>query len=536
MVNNWSGAMTDKNPKVFLNGRFRIAASSGEPVEIRSAKARALIALLACSEDGWRERHWIQSILWSDRASEQAAGSLRQTLRQLRVTLKNTGIALISDRASVSLDLDALEIAEEESQEFLEGMHIPDPAFIAWLSQERRRRRGSTSVFGEQENPIRTSDWNIVLSNSSVDQGSNRWFENLLSDALSRSLREYFSAPVSVDSEAITNDGTIRVQTECFSIAQDAISVRVAIDHPGANHQIWSGNRSIPLSGAPPIDHPDMLQLVNEMVEALGDYLILVGDNNSLFTDPDKICRMAIRSLFAMTPEKVAEADASFERAFEMQQRGLYLAWRAQLRAIQSIERHNVDAKTLEEEGRYFCERALELEPSNSMVLATLANALRRFERNDQRSLHMAKQSVQINPANPMGWWALSAALLYVGEDAASLKAGVIARRLAILSPNRFWWDNQRFAPYLLNGNLQKATEFAELSHAGNPNFRPPLRHLIALYANDGRDEEALEAARKLANLESDFAIERLVRDASYPASLLGKTPNLDTDRLLSLK
>jgi tetratricopeptide (TPR) repeat protein len=206
-----------------------------------------------------------------------------------------------------------------------------------------------------------------------------------------------------------------------------------------------------------------------------------------------------------------------------------------QLRAIQLIEKHPVDEAATKEEGQQFYAQALNLEPNNSMVLATLANSLRRFGRDDAHSLFLAERSVRLNPANSFAWWALSAASSYVGRAEVAYRDAQVARRMAILSPHRFWWDNQVYTSALISGRIGEALKFAEAAHAGNPEFRPPLRYLIALHASEGNMEEALVAAAKLQRLEPEFTIERLLNDESYPASLIHSAPNLRKERIASL-
>lgn len=532
------GSMARSKPKMFLLGIFRLEDAYGARVNISSSKAQGLLALLATTPNGERNRIWLQSMLWSDRGPEQAAGSLRQSLTFLRKALKPAGISLETDRQRIALDLSSVEIVQSGDGDFLEGIDVRDQEFERWLSDERQQRQSIVEAELRPSSGLErqsSGQWKIALVPETERLGLDRWFESLFSDSLSRSLREIFSAPITVGCISKVTDQTILVRVESFLTGKDEMTLRVSLDHPAADRQLWSGHRLIPLKDAPAIDHPDLLRLVNELIEALGDYLIVNDSQYRLTEDPDKLCRVAIRSLFSMDPRRLVEADTHFKRAFDIQERGLYLAWRAQLRAIQSIENHPVDHEMLKEEALYFCERALELEPNNSMVLAALANALRRFDRNDHRSLAMAQRSVQLNPANPMAWWAVSAAKAYAGQHSSSYQTAVVARELVHLSPNRFWWDCQMFVGAMPQGKLDEAITSAEQCSSGNPNFRPPLRYLIALYASAGRTEEALRAVEELKIQEPDFSIDRLMHDDAYPASLIHKTPGLVVDRLSAL-
>lgn len=76
----------------------------------------------------------------------------------------------------------------------------------------------------------------------------------------------------------------------------------------------------------------------------------------------------------------------------------------------------------------------------------------------------------------------------------------------------------------------------AERCSALAPNFRPPLRYLIALYAAKGDLEEASRKVQRLMQLEPDFTPERLANDPSYPVSLMRQTKLFNPARLMELK
>ena len=60
--------------------------------------------MLALSPDGKRARSWLQDKLWSARAPEQGAASLRQSLHELRLALGDDRDLVVADKFNVSLD------------------------------------------------------------------------------------------------------------------------------------------------------------------------------------------------------------------------------------------------------------------------------------------------------------------------------------------------------------------------------------------------------------------------------------------------
>lgn len=129
-------------------GVFEVRDGAGQDRTPRGSKARALLAMLCRTPGHRRPRRWLEARLWSDRGQEQASGSLRQALTELRKALGPLAARLDSDRdciglAGVTSDLDrdpvAARAALASGREFLEGIDIVDTAFNAWLAEERQR-------------------------------------------------------------------------------------------------------------------------------------------------------------------------------------------------------------------------------------------------------------------------------------------------------------------------------------------------------------------------------------------------------------
>jgi DNA-binding SARP family transcriptional activator len=76
-------------------------------------------------------------MLWSDRASEQGAGSLRQALRQIRTSFGPFADILHADRQRVALDLARIDIVSNTDSELAGGPDVRDPEFEEWLRLER---------------------------------------------------------------------------------------------------------------------------------------------------------------------------------------------------------------------------------------------------------------------------------------------------------------------------------------------------------------------------------------------------------------
>lgn len=525
--------MNSNKPKIYLYGSFRIEGADGEDLTPRSKKARAMLALLACANGRFRDRAFLYRMLWGARDLSKAQGALREEWSKIK---KGFGpkfeACLVSEANRVGLQNVTVVRSNRAKQDFLEGLDINEPAFQGWRREQQTGRRTARPLAAtptSAPSPHRE----LVVRTSGHDDPTSDWTMSRIRDVVTNQLRDYFSASVTTQTSRDIHGNVWWIDLQHARLSSDKIGLRVTLSHPQSGREMWVDARELELRGAPPVEHPEVARLVNELIEAVGDTLLLQHEDAE--EDADQLCRRAVHSLFTIKSDRLEEAQALMVRAFALQPRGLYLAWQAQIKTLQRAERFNFDPQDLEQEGEALIERALELEPKNSMVLATAANTFCHLLGNKSRSLNLSQQSVLANRANPMGWWALSSATSYVGDVASAYRSALKARSLAFLSPHRFWWDNQIFGPALLSGRLEEARKYAESSLAGNPHFRSNLRYLIAIYASEGESEKALQMAEELKKLEPDFSIDRLLRDKEYPASLLHRSPGLDLNKLSEL-
>lgn len=182
-----------------LMGQFQVHDIMGCDFTPRGAKARAILALLCQTPGHCRPRRWLETRLWSDRGAEQASGSLRQALTELRKTLGPLAVHLQSDRDCVSLsgfvtDLDqdpeAARQALAHGREFLEGIDIIDAAFCDWLTEERQRlaQRFGQGDGGQRGRPASQP---FTLRLGSLPEGVEPGVARDLAGAIARLAAEY---------------------------------------------------------------------------------------------------------------------------------------------------------------------------------------------------------------------------------------------------------------------------------------------------------------------------------------------------------
>ena len=143
-------------------GRFRLQDAAGDQLQIRTRKARALLAALAFSGRPM-SRDSLAALLWSDRGEVQARASLRQTIFELQhfggedpiLAVGRDEISIRPEHVTTDIDLIRKAVAEGDGPRLLGlladsdgGLLIDidglDCEFDDWLRQQRAQEPAKT--------------------------------------------------------------------------------------------------------------------------------------------------------------------------------------------------------------------------------------------------------------------------------------------------------------------------------------------------------------------------------------------------------
>jgi len=142
--------------QISLLGPFEARRSNGDPVDLASRKAMALLAYLVVESGRAHSRELLASLLWAETGEERARHNLRQALSKIR---QSCGDVIASRGDSVQIDAQACsaDVIEFERLansdhaddlekclnlirgELLEGMTVRAPDFEEWLLMARAR-------------------------------------------------------------------------------------------------------------------------------------------------------------------------------------------------------------------------------------------------------------------------------------------------------------------------------------------------------------------------------------------------------------
>ena len=518
--------------KVKLHGRFRVLDLDGRELTPKSSKGQGLLALILTAPDMVRGRSWLQNRLWSDRGQEQSARSLRQEVLQIKKALEPHSNVVVADRKTIRIESKSIELDEtgrNVGAQFLEGIDVKDHEFNSWLKFERNRRKIAIAN-GVLVSPQTQS---LALIGLSTPSASCKVLESQVMEHARKSLNDLCEVQVFRQLPKSLAAFSFMAGFQVFEVPGQNLSVRITLERVSDAATVWSETlKGISLDGLFELDIA-CLQLINRLFEKACDVFM---HENSTSRTPNALAALAIFKTFTIESARLSEADCLFAQAFDLDPRGSFLAWRAQIRTIQFVERFSQDLQGLSQEGERLCAEALRLDATNSNVLAATANFRTIVQRNVAAGLELARLAVRANNANPLAWWALSNAVQYTGDERQAYLSAVRASQLTVGTKLEFWTAFQRSLAAMLTGKEDEARAFGEKSSALSPDFKPPLRHLTALYASKGDFDSGSRVLSALTEREADFSVERLIHDPDYPVRLMRSSGLLDPEKVQKLQ
>lgn len=525
--------------KIHLHGAFRVVASDGRDLTPSSAKARALLTLLALAPEFRRSRAWLQSRLWQGRLPQKAAASLRQCLLEARRALGEHAGILKAGRSYVEIDAAGFVIARGTAPydpvDLLPDLAAKNAALGATIEQARSRIYGQPSL-----RPALSKRLVVVIDMTTGESAKSKAYGALLRDMLIRSTTELIDATVVNGREGIVGHDVgpgLLVAVTMLDMGPDRSGISARIEELSSLRCFWSALAPPQLVAGGP-DGDGCARFVHGILQALLDVIARgdLGQGGGSERDSAVLAASAVRKMFSMQQAELVTAGRLLDRAIALRPRGLYYAWRAQLATICMIELRSSNAAMLREQADSDIASALAQEPMNSNVLACASNVRRAFDKDFEAALLLARQSTLANPSNPLGWWALASAQLYCGRKDEAYRSAAKAQAFSDQTSLQAWADFQLSLTAAVNQFYDVAVSFGVSSHTLAPHFRAPLRYLIAVSARSGQIETGQRATKKLRSLEPSFTVKQFWTDPTYPVSIMRSSYLVEPQTLLRIE
>jgi tetratricopeptide (TPR) repeat protein len=519
-----------------LVGVFEVRDGNGRDCTPRGAKARAILAMLCQTPDRRRARRWLEARLWSDRGAEQASGSLRQALMEIRKALGPEADNLEADRDTVRLsgvttDLeethDAAVEALQSGREFLEGIDIIDQAFEDWLRDERARVEQSLGV--RRPVQIRQAEAQLVqlpfvLRRGSLGEGMGAFVGKSVSDAIARLLAEFVHIDVygsggNAVPEGLPREG-LELHVEAAEI-QDRVHILVSLTSVSSGQTIWNQRASVPVAEADLAWAGDLPPLVFQAADAALSHFPRLRECQDGPRRANALIATAVSEMFSYDGDRLRRADQLLAEAGEIATSARVLAWRCLVRQIMYVERTEPDPTRLMAEIDEYARKALERSKANPLVLSLVGLARVMVDENPDAGAILARDALALSPYNAHSHAAQAGALMRFGDNLGALEAARRGVEIAARTAHVHWWEATSGLAALRSGNQVAALAHFESAHYRAPGFRAAMRNLLFLYLAAGEREKAARVYRELLRSEPDFTLDRILHEPLYPAVTL---------------
>ncbi|MEM8848712.1 MAG: hypothetical protein AAGE03_01620 [Pseudomonadota bacterium] len=488
--------------ELVLDGPVRLLDPSGRDCTPRGAKERGILAILGTTPGMRLARARLQDLLWSDRGQSQGATSLRGALSELRRALGPRRDVLVGGPGWIGLEPDQVQVilpsGPNAGDRFCTDLDITDPEFEDWLRDSRmsdfpQSLPGTSTQLSNPDAPL-------VLILPDFGQSGHAVADMVLADAAGRVAQ--FIPTLILGSGAVPTMAGRRLRVQAgvvMGLDNEAIISLRLVDETAGGLQIWSHLDSLALvtgqmapavralsevlSGA--ILDTVGLRILSMMHRFDSDSLVqldthLATGKSGLLSDVTPAVRAFVR--YKMRVERLISQD-DLEEASELSREALAAAPRNPLNlavgALMAVQRGDI-AAAVDQVGR-----ARSGDASQALVrfatAAVLAQSGRETEAYAIAESARAGDVSMLGPANTAV--AAAAAATAARQEAAALDHARAAKGLA-------------------------------------PDCRAALRFVAALAFRAGAEEEAATALARLAQLEPDFAPQRLL-DPDYPVANL---------------
>ncbi|WBU57260.1 hypothetical protein [Paracoccus sediminicola] len=515
--------------------------AGADGVEIRGAKHRALISLLATAPLGRRTRSFLQHTLWGDAGYDSGHQNLRRALSDLRKILgEDFDRILHITSTDVEIDLDALRFTGDPHRgAFLEDLNVQTPAFAAWRQKLRDNPAGAAtlcargaitqspkpritalplSVLGEDPQLRAFGDWVAeeicrVLSRSSLYSV----ISHLSARAMVQRMIDLADVRDTLDVDYMITGTIRRYRGDCV-LDFDFLDARSGVI-------VWNRHFSCPEDSFTD-ELPE--RLINVVVSAgrtiadaaighirdkrLGD----IADHQLVLGGVSLMHRPALRD-FLRSQELLIEAAERMPQAPEVH------AWLGKWYVLNVFKNYTTNRKRDTQLALDCTERALDLDPTSSFGLTingfVHGNLLKRLDVAEARYC----AALEVNPNESLSWLLRGTLLAFRDNGQAAIEATDTARRLSPIDPFGYYYDSLSASAHLAAEDYPRALALADQSLQVNDRHLSTLRtQIAAMYFLDDI-EGCRQAAETLRRRFPEFRLDSYGRDHPGAGSKTGQ-------------
>ncbi|WP_299971643.1 hypothetical protein [uncultured Roseobacter sp.] len=518
--------------QIRLYGSFSCRWDTGQVVDVRGAKHRALIALLATAPNGTHTRSWIQDTLWRRAGEEHGRASLRRSLSDIRKVFGDDFDRIFkTTNAEIQLSPNTFElIGNHLDGEFAEGINIPEEGFTQWVNQKRKLLNNDFSLSSQAPHSRIAPKIAIVPFATRHLAREEQHLSDLVAQEVSRSLSRsrlirvisHLSSrrvdgtllDISQIREALEVDyvvyGTVGLHGDRYMI--DADLVQTANGHIEWTRQI-SGRLADLLSNS-----GDLLDLCSQIGHGILSASVEMARGRAPGDVESHVLLMsAVSNMHQHRLAEFARARSHLEELISRTPANSELhAWLGKWYVLSIAQGWSTNPQLDSRNAIDSTKRALDCNPRCPLSL-TFDGMIRSSDlANLSKVEAQFDWAVEIDPNNSLAWLMYSRLHMFDGNGELALRFAERACELSPIDPYGYFFDIIRASALSICEDYVGALDLAEKSIAANPRHTSSHRVKVIALALMGRCDEAATAAKLLTRLEPGLTIEGYLRN--HPA------------------
>ena len=547
--------MSEPSLRIRLFGPFALSWAGGEEIDLRSAKLKALLALLATAPDGMRTRSWLQDMLWSLSGPLHGRASLRQALSNLRRELGAACDLIVSTtNETVRLRQTCFTVVGVPADgEFLEGLDIAEEGFSGWLREqrsapvipkaalppatvappppERHAANGLANAAAEVPSS-RIVPIVAVIPFSSIDLTS---LAPQLGDAvaqdvtrsLSRSPFLHVISHLSSRDQRLKNAGLAELRgmldadfVVCGQVRLVGERFRLDVDFVDASDGRLRWTRDF--SGL----LPNFLAGSDEVVQCITTEImrtILTSSLGPVANQPlpslasHTLLMSAITLMHRQALGSFAKARACLEELIHRSpQYAVLHAWLAKWYVLSINQGWSADVVKDAQIAKDNAQRAIEADPTCSFSLA-IDGLVHHYWRDIDHAFAQYEEALATDPNNALAWLLKGTLHAFIDEGDVAVANTGRARALSPLDPQSYYFDSLSATAHLAKRDYDGALSLAEHSLQLNRRHTSTLRVRTIALQMLGREADAKVSATELLRHEPTLTVNSYVYN--HPAA-----------------
>lgn len=521
--------------EISLFGTCLVRVTGADALEIKSAKHRALIALLATAPFGRRTRTFLQETLWGNAGYDSGHQNLRRALSDLRKSLGADFERFFrTSNSDIEINMDHVSLlGSPRDGVFLDDLNIPAPQYAKWVdeirkspdllsgllssmpaqtqSQTRPRPRVTVlplAVLDADPNMRILADWVAEEACRSLSRSNLlSVISHLSSRAMAQRTVDLVSVRDTLDVDYVVT-GTLRKSSGELVVDFDFIDAR-------GGEILWNRHFSCPTGNFSEQLQARLSNVIQAIGRSIADNAIEYVRDRPLPMVEDHQLIMAGVSLMHRTPMRDFVSSRAYleEACARMPDASLAHAWLGKWYVLSvfkgfTTERSNDTQKALD-----CTARALDTDPNCSFSLTIDGFAHNNLLKNMNVAEQRYSAALDVNPNEALSWLLRGTLMAFQDEGAAAISATETAQCLSPIDPFGYYYDSLASSAYIAAENFEEALLRAERSLAKNDRHLSTLRTRTTALHFLGRGDEARKSAQELMRFHPSFNIDEYKRN-----------------------